>query len=98
MGTTLLSLTEATQQICRSVAFPYCLLHSIDDPVVKVIGSQELHKSSQTQEQDKAYFEFENLGHNVLCNEAAFSKCMKWLQTQSRKFKTRLRKISSLNI
>jgi alpha-beta hydrolase superfamily lysophospholipase len=85
MGNTLLTLTEETQKVCSLVAFPYCLFHSLDDPVVKVTGSQQLHSSSQTVVQDKVYYEYNNLGHNVLCDEVAFENCLKWLKGRCKK-------------
>jgi len=86
MGNTLLCLTEVTQQLCNFVEFPYCLFHSLDDPVVQVRGSQELYTTSKTLPDDKVYYEYKDLGHMVLCDEDAFYKCMKWFQLRSGKF------------
>jgi len=86
MGNTLLCLTEVTQKVSNTVEFPYCLFHSIDDPVVQVRGSQELYSASKTPADDKMYFEYTNYGHMVLCNEDAFYQCMTWFQQRANKY------------
>jgi len=86
MGNTLLSLTEVTQQLCKFVEFPYCLFHSVDDPVVQVRGSQELYSLCKTPAEDKVYYEYTDYGHMVLSNDDAFYKCMKWFQQRTYKF------------
>jgi len=80
MGHSLLSLTEHTQHIISNVNFPFCLIHSDDDNVVKVQGSRELYKVSQTLQSDKVYYEYSNMGHNVLNSPGGLDKCFSWLQ------------------
>jgi len=83
MGNALLSLTEITQKLSSYVSFPYCLFHSVDDPVVQVRGSQELYKKSITPSGDKEYHEYSDKGHMVLCAEDAYPKIVKWFQQRS---------------
>jgi len=86
MGNTLLCLTEVTQKLSNFVEFPYCLFHSVDDPVVQVRGSQELYSFSKTPVDDKVYHEYMDFGHMVLGSDDAFYKCMKWFQQRSNKY------------
>jgi len=80
MGNGLLTMTEQTQKRIKNVKFPFCLIHSADDKIVKVRGSRELFQLSKTPLEDKVYYEYDNLGHNVLNAPCALDKCFSWMK------------------
>jgi len=80
MGHGLLTMTEETQKLIKNVKFPFCLIHSTDDSIVLVRGSRELYEFSQTPLKDKVYYEYDNLGHNVLNAPCALDKCFTWIK------------------
>jgi len=90
MGNGLLAMTEHSQTLTGLVKFPFCLVHSADDDVVKVRGSRELFAKAQTQEGDKVYYEYDNMGHNVLNAPSALDKCFSWTQQRVDKFHMQL--------
>uniref|UniRef100_A0A6B2L8P0 Serine aminopeptidase S33 domain-containing protein n=1 Tax=Arcella intermedia TaxID=1963864 RepID=A0A6B2L8P0_9EUKA len=86
LGNSLLCLTEHTQKVIKDVSYPYCLLHSKDDPIVKVEGSRELYKVCKTPHGSKVYYEYRNHGHNVLMAPCALSKSFLWVEKRLNKW------------
>jgi len=85
MGAALLAMTEYAQNSVQLVQFPFCLVHSVDDNIVKVEGSRELFNSAQST--DKSYQEYTNLGHNLLGSQEAIQYCLDWLKQRTQKNK-----------